>query len=116
MPRGRRRCERASLGAPWVGSGGRSVEDGADGAGALQLEEAGRARDEETTVPEPAGRVTLRGGGDDGAEERHAVDGDDRGADLVADEADAPLVAGPQLLVDVGQGGEAGEVLGQAHL
>ena len=42
----------------------------------------------------------------DGAEEGDAVDGDDGGADVVADQVDRALVAGPQrLVVLVGRGG-----------
>src|SRR6476619_2862341 len=86
---------------------GASVEGGADVAAALELEEPGRARHQHTTIPEPAGVLTLGGGADDRAEEGDPVDRDDGRPDLVPDEGDAALVAGPQQVVDRVVAGEA---------
>ena len=73
------------------------------------------AGDEDAAVPEPAGGLALGGRADDGAEEGDAVDGDDRRADVVADQVDRALVAGPQrVVVLVGRGG-VGELGGQAE-
>src|SRR6478609_11726141 len=81
--------------------GRRSVEDGALGAGALELVEAGDAGDQHEAVPQPAGLLALRRRRHHRAEERGAVDRHDRGADLVADQRDGLGVRGAQLLVEL---------------
>src|SRR6476661_11220314 len=93
-----------------------SVEDGADGAAALELEEAGGAGHEDATVPQPRRRLALGGRAHHGPEERHALDRDDRRAHVVADEVDAPLVAGPQAVVVFVGVGVLGELDRQADL
>src|SRR5690606_28633729 len=95
---------------------GASVEDGALGAGALELEEARDAGHEDAAVPEAAGLLALRGGGDDGAEEGDVVERHDRGADVLADLGDALAVRGPQGVVELVGGRVAHELLGQPDL
>src|SRR5215217_4729175 len=82
--------------------GGRSVEDRALGARALELVEAGGAGHEHGAVPEPPGGLALGGRSDDRTEERHPVDRHDRRADVLTDLGDALLVAGAQQLVVLG--------------
>src|SRR5919112_5389897 len=79
-----------------------SAEVGALVAAALELVEARRARDQHDAVPELAGVLALGCRRDERTEERHALDRDDRRADLLADEVDPLVVGGPQGLVVLG--------------
>ena len=68
---------------------------------------------QDAPVPEPARGLALGGRADDRAEERDAVDGHHGRADLVTDQVDGALVAGPQgLVVRVGRRG-VGELFRQ---
>src|SRR4051794_1180207 len=96
--------------------GRRSVEHGAGGAGALQLVETGRPGHQHAAVPKPPGSLSLGRRGDDGAEERHAFHGDDGGADVLANQVDAALVARAQLLVDLRRRREPRQVSRQPDL
>ena len=110
---------------PWVrrrsrevsGSGARAqVEDRAPRPGPLQLEEAGGRRPRGRSRPTAWRRASPLGAGrHDGAEEGDAVDGDDRGADVGADEADRALVTGPQRRVVALCCAALGQLGGQAR-
>src|SRR5690606_23942872 len=108
-----RSCARQE-GSRWARPG--SVEAGALGTGALELEEAGGTGDEDAAVPQATGGLALRGGRDHRAEERDVVEGHDRGTDVLPDLADALLVGSPQRLVELVGGGVAHQLLGQADL
>src|SRR5512132_3024426 len=100
----------------WTRTSVLRVEDRADGARPLQLVEPLGAGDEDAAVPEPPGGLALRGGRHDGTEEGRPLEGDDRRADLVADEVDRPLVAGPQDVVALVARRGVGELGGKADL
>src|ERR1035441_4973098 len=74
--------------AGWPGNP-RSVEDRVAGAGALQLEEPVDAGDQQDAVPQLGRGLAARDRGHHRAEDGHAVDRDDGGADVVADPVDA---------------------------
>ena len=88
------------------------MEDGLAGARALELEEAVGAGDEDAPVPEATRGLAARSRRDDRAEERHAVDGDHGGSDLVTDEVDGSLVAGAQDAVERVGVGRRGQLRG----
>src|ERR1700722_3947397 len=96
---------------PWPGRYDRpdSVDPGRLGAGALELPEVRIGRERHRGVPQLAGLLAARNLREHRTEERHAVDVDGRGADVVADGVHALVVALAQGLVVL----VAGRRLGQ---
>src|SRR5664279_4012457 len=78
-----------------------SVEDGARGAGPLELEESRGAGHQHPAVPEPAGSFTPGRRRDDRTEERGPTHGDHGRTHLLADQCDGAGVAGPHSVVDL---------------
>src|SRR3712207_8988142 len=76
-----------------------SAEVGPLVAAALELVEPRRACDQDDAVPELAGVLALGRGRHDGTEERDALDGDDRGADLLRSEEHTSELQSRQYLV-----------------
>src|SRR5215471_3178016 len=98
------------------GTAPRSIEDRIPGPGALQFEEPVGRGGQQHAVPEPCGRLAARDRRDHRPEERRAVHGDDRRADLVADPVHAVGVADPQGLVILDRIHRVGERIRQARL
>src|SRR6266568_1215998 len=86
-----------------------SVEARGLRAGALDLEEVGVPGDQPGAVPNPQNVLATRDAGEHGAEERRAVDVDDRRTDLVAHRIHALVMRLAQRLVVLGRVGGVGE-------